>query len=258
LRPFFLYLVHGLALTRPNKYCVCTKAIAPTLRPLYNATEPETAAAVTNPHGAEAGLGVSAQKERVMTSADQSVEYSSEPVLITRYPNRRLYDRSQGRYVTLPEIAELVRKGRTVTVRDSKTGEDLTRSILTQIILEHYPERMELFPVGVLNSMIQANDTTLRFLREYLQQSLTYLELLQRPAAVNPLLLPIQWMRTFLPNPAPLPDSPLPPADADATTLLRRIADLERRLDELQGEAGKSERAAPPAGKRRGKPSEPS
>jgi polyhydroxyalkanoate synthesis repressor PhaR len=196
-----------------------------------------------------------------MARADQPVVHGTEtePVLITRYPNRRLYDRSQGRYVTLPEIAELVRKGRTVMVRDSKSGEDLTRSILTQIILEHYPERMELFPVSVLNSMITANDTTLGFLRQYLQQSLTYLEVLERPAAVNPLLLPMQWMRAFLPSPTSLPDAPsAPAADAEATTFLRRIADLERRLDELQGEAGKAKPAAAPAAKRRRKTSEPS
>jgi polyhydroxyalkanoate synthesis repressor PhaR len=188
-----------------------------------------------------------------MAGVDQPLEHRSEPVLITRYPNRRLYDRSQGRYVTLPEVAELVRKGRTVTVRDSKTGEDLTRSILTQLILEHYPERMELFPVNILNSMIQANDNTLQFLREYLQQSLTYVELLQRSVAVNPLLPMQQWMQAFLPTSAPRA-APVPPVDVDATALLRRIADLERRLDELQGEAGKPE-APPPAGKKRRKPS---
>jgi polyhydroxyalkanoate synthesis regulator protein len=57
-----------------------------------------------------------------MTATEQRPEggpAEAEPVPITRYPNRRLYDRSQGRYVTLPEIAELVRRGKTVSVRDS-------------------------------------------------------------------------------------------------------------------------------------------
>src|SRR5262245_48844890 len=110
---------------------------------VYNAGQVGRAMVATNPHSNRAQLGVSAQKEAAMARTEQPAESSSElePVLITRYPNRRLYDRSQTRYVTLPEIAELVRKGRTVTVRDSKTGEDLTRSILTQIILEHHPER---------------------------------------------------------------------------------------------------------------------
>jgi polyhydroxyalkanoate synthesis repressor PhaR len=201
--------------------------------------KPVSAAVVSNPHGGGAEPGVSAQEEEAMAAAEQLPPSNPEPVLISRYPNRRLYDRSQARYVTLPEIAELVRQGRTVTVRDSKTNEDLTRLILTQIILEHYPERMELFPVSVLHSMIQANDTALNFLREYLQQSLTYLELLRQPAAVNPMLLPLHWMQSFLPHPTP--GTAAPTAGADAATLLQRLGELERRLDEFQVRAGKSE-----------------
>jgi polyhydroxyalkanoate synthesis repressor PhaR len=194
---------------------------------------PISAAVVTYTHIRRMYLGRSAQEVSTMARAEQTAgpNAEQEPVLITRYPNRRLYDRSQGRYVTLPEIAELVRYGRTVTVQDSKTGEDLTRSILTQIILEYHPERMELFPVSVLNSIIQANDTALRFLREYLQQPLAYLDLLQRPAAVNPLLPPMPWMKFFLPN--PVSESPAPAAGPNLDALLHRIAELERRLEEL-------------------------
>ena len=185
-----------------------------------------------------------------MARADEPAGSSAETVLITRYPNRRLYDRSQARYVTLPEIAELVQAGRTVAVRDSKTGEDLTRSILTQIILEHYPERMELFPVNVLSSIIRSNESVLGFLRDYLQQSLTYLDVLQRPAAANPLLLPLNWMRSILPSSSQGPAAPA--ADADSTALLRRIADLEQRLDALQpGDATRAPTTPAEQGKRR-------
>jgi polyhydroxyalkanoate synthesis repressor PhaR len=164
----------------------------------------------------------------------------AEPVPITRYPNRRLYDRSRRRYVTLPEIADLVRQGQTVTVRDSKTGEDLTRSVLTQIILDQHPERMELLPVSMLNAMIRANEAALSFLRDYLQQSLSYLDWLQRPAAVNPLLMPPPWLRAFLPNAAAVAPDP------DAAALLRRIAELERRLDEVQNRPTDSGSTAAP------------
>ena len=171
------------------------------------------------------------------------------PAVIVRYPNRRLYDRSEGRYVTLQEVEEKVRRGRTVTVRDSKTGEDLTRLVLTQIILEHYPERMELFPVSVLSSMIHANETALGFLRDYLAQSRTYLEMLQRPATADPLLLPLTWMRSFLPSPAA--GFPAPTVDPASAALLGRIAELERRLDEFQ--AGNSESAPPTPAKEKRK-----
>jgi polyhydroxyalkanoate synthesis repressor PhaR len=163
-----------------------------------------------------------------MAAPEQAGDAGPEPVPITRYPNRRLYDRSRRRYVTLPEVADLVRQGQTVTVRDSKTGEDLTRSVLTQIILDQHPERMELLPVSMLNAMIRTNEAALSFLRDYLQQSLSYLDWLQRPAAVNSLLMPPSWLRAFLPNAA----AAVP--DPDAAALLRRIAELERRLDEVQ------------------------
>jgi polyhydroxyalkanoate synthesis repressor PhaR len=158
------------------------------------------------------------------------------PVQITRYPNRRLYDRGRSRYVTLQEIADLVRDGKTVAVRDSKSGEDLTRSILTQIVLERHPERMELLPVAVLNAMIRANEATLSFLRDYFRQALAPLEIWQRTAALNPFTLPMTWMRSLLPEPPP---AAAPTGEADAAALARRVADLERRLEELLGGAAK-------------------
>jgi polyhydroxyalkanoate synthesis repressor PhaR len=169
----------------------------------------------------------------------------TEPVRITRYPNRRLYDRSRGRYVTLPEVADLIRSGGNVVVQDSKTGEDLTRVVLTQILLERYPERMELFPVAVLHHMIRANDAVLGFFREYLRQSLAYLQAWQQTAGAVPLGTPLDWMRALLPVPPPVPG---PPADTEALT--RRLAEMERRLAELETTA----KPRPEAGRGRPRP----
>jgi polyhydroxyalkanoate synthesis repressor PhaR len=178
-----------------------------------------------------------AGKEQPVASTEQPENArASDPdvVEITRYPNRRLYDRSQGKYVTLQEIADAVRRGKTVSVRDSRTGEDLTRLLLTQIILEQYPERMELFPVAVLHSMIRANATVLESLRDYFRQSLSYLDVVQRSAGPNPFMAPLDWMRMFMPA-----LSPPPPADRpDAEALARRVAELEQRLDQLVGSSG--------------------
>jgi polyhydroxyalkanoate synthesis repressor PhaR len=157
----------------------------------------------------------------------------AEAVTVVRYPNRRLYDRGRGRYVTLRDVEAVVRGGGTVTVRDSKTGEDLTRSVLTQILLERHPERMELFPVGFLHLMIRANEIMLGFLRAYTRQALAYAEVMQRTAALNPLAAPAEWLKAFVPN--------VPAAEADA--LARRVAELERRLEELRGTAGKPKAA---------------
>jgi polyhydroxyalkanoate synthesis repressor PhaR len=184
---------------------------------------------------------------------------AAEAVVITRYPNRRFYDRSRGKYVTLQDIEETVRGGATVTVRDSKTGEELTRAVLTQIILEHHPERMELFPVAILHQLIRANDLVLGLLRDYLRQSLTYVEMAQS-AALNPLAAPLHWMRTFLPGlPVLTPGAAgLSPASAGAAEALAlRVAELERRLAELQ--AGPPPAPAEKAAKlaRRGKKPKP-
>ncbi|HZY85040.1 MAG TPA: polyhydroxyalkanoate synthesis regulator DNA-binding domain-containing protein [Gemmataceae bacterium] len=155
------------------------------------------------------------------------------PAVIVRYPNRRLYDRSEGRYVTLQDVEEKVRRGLTVMVRDSKTGEDLTRAVLTQILLERHPERMGLFPVSFLHLAIRANEAMLGLLTEYVRQSLAYAELLQHAAPVNPLLGPQAWLRAFLPNLAPRDE-----AGGGLDAIASRLAELERRLDDLRAGGG--------------------
>jgi polyhydroxyalkanoate synthesis repressor PhaR len=165
------------------------------------------------------------------------------PAVIVRYPNRRLYDRSEGRYVTLQDIEGKVRRGLTVAVRDSKTGEDLTRAVLTQILLERHPERMALFPVSFLHLAIRVDEGILGVLTEYVRQSLAYAEVLQHAAPGNPLLAPQAWLRAFLPTAAPHPD-----AEAGLEAMARRLAELERRLEELGGGG----EPAPAAGAKKG------
>jgi len=153
-----------------------------------------------------------------------------EEVTIIRYPNRRLYDRSRGRYVTMHDVEETIRGGGTVIVRDSKTGADLTRMLLTRIILERHPERMELFPITLLHLIIRADGIVFGFLRDSVRQALLYVETFQRAAPFNPLLPPPEWLRAFLPE-GFARRSP----EVDVRGLLERIAELERRLDELRG-----------------------
>jgi polyhydroxyalkanoate synthesis repressor PhaR len=185
-----------------------------------------------------------------MPASDSSAG-EGETARIVRYPNRRFYDRSQAKYVTLQEIAAMIRGGKNVSVRDSKTNDDLTSTTLTQIILDQHPERMGLLPVPVLHMMIRTNDVVLGLLREYFRQSLAYLDFWQRASALTPLTAPMKWLNTLLPGgpaaSAPPPAStaeesptvsasPLPVAALDAAgadLLLRRIAEMERRLNTL-------------------------
>ena len=75
--------------------------------------------------------------------------------VIKKYPNRRLYDTDTSSYITLTEVKRLVMDSEVFVVRDVKTGEDLTRSILLQIILEEEANGSPMFTVPVLASVIR-------------------------------------------------------------------------------------------------------
>lgn len=76
------------------------------------------------------------------------------PIIIKKYANRRLYDTSSSSYVTLDHLSELVRKGVDFEVRDAKTGEDLTRPVLTQIIYEYETKGEGALPLNFLRQLI--------------------------------------------------------------------------------------------------------
>ena len=77
---------------------------------------------------------------------------------IKKYANRRLYDTEQSRYITLAELATIVRQGRRVEVVDAKSGDDLTRQVLVQVILEEQ-ERLDMLPPDLLHQVIRVQGT---------------------------------------------------------------------------------------------------
>jgi len=95
-------------------------------------------------------------------------------VKLKKYANRRLYDMEKSTYVTLNQVADLIRQGRQVEVLDAKTKEDVTAFILTQIILEEAKNKKFLLPIPVLHLIIQYGDNILGdFFEKYLQQMIT-------------------------------------------------------------------------------------
>lgn len=187
----------------------------------------------------------------------------NDTVQIRRYPNRRFYDRQRRQYITLRDIEALVKSGKTVEVRDSRSDDDITRSILTQIILERHPERMAMFPVGMLHSMLRANDAVCEFFRESLRQSMEYLDRLPKgpvPTFGAAFRQPMSWMETILrsypggrpsdsrgptsaatdeePPEVPAEEEP-PPDDAGLGEVASRLADLESRLKSLEASGSK-------------------
>ncbi len=81
-------------------------------------------------------------------------------VLIKKYGNRRLYDTSDSRYVTLDELAQKIRRGSDLRIVDAQTGEDLTQATLTQLVLET-GNAAKFLPVQLLTQMIRLSDDSL-------------------------------------------------------------------------------------------------
>lgn len=96
------------------------------------------------------------------------------PVTIKKYANRRLYNTATSSYVTLDHLSEMVRKGTEFAVYDAKSGEDITRSVLAQIIFEEEnKEGQNLLPVDFLRQLIRFyGDSMQGMLPSYLQMSL--------------------------------------------------------------------------------------
>jgi len=96
------------------------------------------------------------------------------PVTIKKYANRRLYNTGTSTYVTLEDLATMVKNGEEFAVYDAKTGEDITRSVLTQIIFEQEnKEGQNLLPINFLRQLIRFyGDSMQKFVPSYLEVSL--------------------------------------------------------------------------------------
>src|ERR1700732_3147698 len=95
-----------------------------------------------------------------------------EPTTIKKYANRRLYNTGTSTYVTLEDLAEMVKSGEDFTVFDAKTGEDITRSVLTQIIFEQENKGQNLLPIAFLRQLIRFYGDSMQMLvPRYLEMS---------------------------------------------------------------------------------------
>ena len=83
----------------------------------------------------------------------------SQPLLIKRYASRRLYNTETSDYVTLEDIARFIREGRDVRIVDLKSGDDLTRQYLLQIVAEHESKGDSVLPLGVLTDLVRTYTT---------------------------------------------------------------------------------------------------
>jgi polyhydroxyalkanoate synthesis repressor PhaR len=152
-------------------------------------------------------------------------------VVIKKYGNRRLYDTAGSRYVNLEDIAALIRQGHPVQVVDAKSGKNITRVILTQIITEDAKDKPTGLPLELLRQLIVASDQTRQeFIMWYLKSAFDTYQAVQDAVQnrlgemQSALMSPVDSMKRFLggmQRPTPTDH------ESELRVLRERIAELE-------------------------------
>ena len=166
-------------------------------------------------------------------------------MIIKKYSNRRLYDPSESRYVTLEEVAGKIQKGNNIQVIDAKSGKDLTQGTLAQIIMESRGAA-KLLPVPLLVQLIRLEDDALtEFFSNYLSWALeVYVRSkqgLQTLASFNPFskvslpALPIPTLGNKKnPGETPKADSTEKETNTETPQTQQQVSQLRKELDELK------------------------
>ncbi|MFD1796427.1 polyhydroxyalkanoate synthesis repressor PhaR [Paracoccus aurantiacus] len=182
------------------------------------------------------------------------------PLLIKRYASRRLYNTETSDYVTLEDIAGFIRDGREVKIVDLKTGDDLTRQYLLQIIAEHESRGESVLPVDVLTDLVRSYTTqaqsvvpqflaaSFEMLREGQSKMMERMTEMSNPMSRMPGFDQLQrQQQAFLkammggwgsgtsgPEAETQTDSKAPPpADGDMEEIRRQLAALQKRISKL-------------------------
>jgi polyhydroxyalkanoate synthesis repressor PhaR len=167
-------------------------------------------------------------------------------ILIKKYENRRLYDATNSRYVNLEEVAQFIRDGHEVRVVDAVSDKDITRLILTQVIIEDAKTRDSSLPLDLLRQMIMTSgrasqETAMRYMKAMvdLYQD-TYRAM---SPAVNPFGMfgpgftgsgvAGKGRPGSVSSPSEQPATSAPPETEDVGELKQRVADLERLVSSL-------------------------
>ena len=145
-----------------------------------------------------------AAKKTTTANAKANEQGGDTVRVIKKYPNRRLYDTTSSAYITLSQVRDLVMAGEAFAVRDAKTNEDLTRSILLQIILEEESGGVPMFSEAVLTNLIRFYGHAMQGLvGGYLEKNMQmFTDLQQRMQGQSQVLSPEIW-QNMLGGPAP-------------------------------------------------------
>jgi len=180
------------------------------------------------------------------------VAEDKKTLLIKRYASRRLYNTETSDYVTLEDIAGFIREGRDVQIVDLKSGDDLTRQYLLQIIAEHESRGETMLPVGVLTDLVRSYTTSAgAMMPQFLQMSFDMLrdgqsKMMENMVRVSPLAkmpgfeaMQAQqeaFIKAMTGGKWPDGTQPAPAEegkDEDLTEIRRQLADLQNKLSRM-------------------------
>lgn len=155
-----------------------------------------------------------------------------EPIVIKRYENRKLYDSSRSTYITLEEIAGLIREGKEIRVVDAKTNDDLTKSTLALIIMEGERQKKNLLPLSFMYQLIKYGESIQGVFQDYLSTGFDTFLATQQEAQKR--------LREWTEPPRHEESgtgSPDEPSDREAS-LKEEVEQLRRKLNELEHRLG--------------------
>jgi polyhydroxyalkanoate synthesis repressor PhaR len=210
-------------------------------------------------------IGPGLRDPTISVQGRRSMPAKNEPVIIKKYANRRLYNTGTSTYVTLEDLAHMVQRGEEFVVRDAKTGEDITHSVLTQIIFElennknsqnllpisflrqiisYYGDQMEVVVPSFLEQSMQVFAKEQARMREQIQSAFGGKGLNDFMDITMPMTLieeqtrrNIQMfqeaMRMFTPSPAPEPEKSTPEPEGNSEAQGPMNGDLQELRDQL-------------------------
>ncbi len=181
------------------------------------------------------------------------VAETDKPLLIKRYASRRLYNTETSDYVTLEDISEFIRDGREVQIIDLKSGDDLTRQYLLQIIAEHESRGENVLPLAVLNDLVRSyTNHAQSMVPDFLSASFEMLQksqnqMMENMAKASPLgVMPgmdtiraqqeafMKAMTGNLPGSSgPAPDDSAPGGGEDLDEIKKQLAELQSKLSKM-------------------------
>jgi polyhydroxyalkanoate synthesis repressor PhaR len=172
-----------------------------------------------------------------------------KPIVIKKYENRRLYDTTNSRYINQDEVAQMLKNGYEVQVVDAATGEDLTRLVLTQIIVEQAKAPESAFPLDILRQMVVASsratqESTLKYMKGVLDMYQNAYRAMTPPLGFE-----------FMPSPGPATVLDVETArdfrkvrskegGEEVDELKRRVAELESLVSKRTGKPRKRKPAS--------------